>query len=906
MSEKSFARLRVVFINNYFCFQLTGGGKTNIRSPNLVISKSNFSHNSEGGILLGGDNAGIVEIENTDVRDSPKNGLSTAFSHVNSLKLLNCQFVRNKIGIKLSSFSGNVNIENTKASNSTENGLYVDTNGEKTIHIENGGVFHSNGYGLFLDGKYTKVKLTATRIFFGWNKASSVYSRSYYGCNLPCSSHTSFTNCTFYVNRGPVIDINESPHSNPWQFNGNLFLNNTQGPVILTTRYTNRYYTPEIFVRNNSFLFNFCQDKSVIDIIGGTKVLIVEGNIFKQNYGRSVYIGKTSPSGATIRSNVFTNNSCLNCGVIEIQRIGKDIAIVDNILKSNKGQFMVLLQCEYVVGVNTGIKNVTFLNNSLLNNVAVSSSSPTCQLKVSGFAEWRPFFISFNRFGSQDFSKELCVSTQDSSHSSTMQASLNVWGYDDEEKVKERIFDGEDNYEKTFVVFRPYISNAGNIIKGSQENTTFNALSKSFLGGRILSNVLLRKEKSPYTVVSDVTILPEASLSIDPGVEVQFMPGVGMLVLGSLFVGGNVHQPVKFSLSKVTKDDDFLKIRLAGGKFPWEGRVQILHNWNWTSLCFNETQGNKTNDVKLICEHLGYQAPLSVNHSHHESSGPWDACAALQCKGSELDLAECSISFQSLSCNTSCHLVLNCGEGRPWGNIRFLREARNTSNLSTSSLKHLRIEHCGEKHGQNVAAIEMIQYVAEVNHVTVLNCIAGGVKVWFPEKEVIIMNSSFVNTGGNGTDFISTKNNVTLKNVKSIKNEFGLSFHEAYGDWFNTISYGKVNLCSPQKVVNVTDHDVFVYFRAPFVSFSDLGVSCQIKVQTEASAGFAIQLLLLKNVRSFRIELPNRREIFRTYGSSLGLLLKRNLIRWDSFTVHFEGRYSSEMLLQVQRVDIKG
>ena len=200
----------------------------------------------------------------------------------------------------------------------------------------------------------------------------------------------------------------------------------------------------------------------------------------------------------------------------------------------------------------------------------------------------------------------------------------------------------------------------------------------------------------------------------------------------------------------------------------------------------------------------------------------------------------------------------------------------------------------------------MIQYVPEVNHVTVLNCTSGGIKVLFPEKEVIIMNSSFVNTGGNGTDFISTKNNVTLKNVKSIKNEFGLSFHEAYGDWFNTISYGKVNLCSPQEVVNVTDHDVFVYFRAPFVSFSDLRVSCQIKVQTEASAGFAIQLLLLKNVRSFRIELPNRRDIFRTYGSSLGLLLKRNLIRWDSFTVHFEGRYSSEILLQVQRVDIKG
>ena len=853
---------------------------------------------------MGGDDAGIVEIQDTDVRDSPKNGLSTAFSHVNSLKLLNCQFVRNKIGIKLSSFSGNVNIENTKASNSTENGLYVDTNGEKTINIENSGVFHSNGYGLFLDGRYTKVKLSATKVFFGWNKASSVYSLTNYGCYLPCSSHTSFTNCTFYANRGPVIDIDVSPHSNPWQFDGNLFLNNTQGPVILTTRYTNGYYTPELFVRNNSFLFNFCQDKSVIDIIGGTKVLIVEGNIFKQNSGRSVYVEKTSPSGATIRSNVFTNNSCPNFGVIEIQRIGKEIAIVDNIFKSNKGQFMVFLQSEYFLGGSTGMKNVTFLNNSFMHNVAISSSSTTCELKVSGFTEWRTFFINFNRFSSQDFSKELCAYTHVSSHSSTLQATLNFWGYDDEEKIKERIFHAEDEYEHAFAVFRPYISNAGSAKKGSEENTTFNALSKSFLGGRILSNVLLRKEKSPYTVVSDVTILPEASLSIDPGVVVHFMPGVGMLVLGSLFVGGNVDQPVKFSLSKTTKEGDSLKIRLTGGKFPWEGRVEILHNWNWTSLCFNETQGNKTNDAKLICEHLGYQAPLFINHSHHESSVPWDTFAALQCKGSELDLAECSFSFQNLSCNMSCHLVLNCGEGRPWGNVRFLREARNTSNLSTSSLKHLTIEHCGERHGQNVAAIEMIQYVPEVNHVTVLNCSSGGIKVWFPEKEVIITNSSFVNTGGNGIDFISTKNNVTLKNVKSIENEFGLIFHEAYGDWIDV--YGKENLCSPQKVVNVMDHDVFLYFTAQFMSFSGLEVWCEIKVQTDASAGFAIQLLVLKNSRSFWIELPNGGEIFKSYGSSLGLLLKRNLMEWNSFTVHFNGWYSSEMLLQVQRVDSKG
>ncbi|PFX16434.1 Scavenger receptor cysteine-rich type 1 protein M130, partial [Stylophora pistillata] len=470
-----------------FCSRPTVGEKTKVRSPNLVISKGNFSHNTNGGIFLGGQDAGMVEIQLTEVRNSPQNGLSTAFSYINSLKLLNCQFVRNKVGIRLSSFSGNVHIENTKASNSTENGLYVDTNGEKTIHIENGGFFHSNGYGLYLDGRYTKVKLSATRTFFGWNKASSVYSRVYYGCSLPCSSHTIFTNCTFYANRGPVVDINESPHSNPWQFDGNFFLNNTQGPVILTTQDTHDSYTPELFLRNNYFLFNFCQDKSVIDIKGGTKVLIMEGNVFEKNYGRSIFLEKTSPSGATIRSNVFTDNKCLNSGVIEIQRMDKDILIVDNTFTLNKGLSMVFLHCEYVVGGNTpsGMKNVTFSNNSLISNVDVSLNSPTCEVRISGFMEWRTFFVNNNRFRSVHFSKELCVNTFASSHSSAIQASLNFWGYDDEEKIMERIFDAEDNYEHTFADFRPYISSAGNTVEGSPENMTRSGLTKSFLGGRI-------------------------------------------------------------------------------------------------------------------------------------------------------------------------------------------------------------------------------------------------------------------------------------------------------------------------------------------------------------------------------------------------------------------------------------
>ena len=897
-----------MFINTYLCFHLTDGETTKFKSANLIISESTFSHNSHDGIFLGGEDSGNIEIQSTAIHDSPQNGLLTAFSHVNSLKLLNCAFVRNKIGIKLSSFTGSVNIKNTKVSSSTNNGLYVDTNGEKTIHIENSSVTHSNGYGIFLDGTNTRVKLFATNTFFGWNKATSVYSRVYYGCSLPCTSRASFTNCTFYANQGPVIDINESPQSNPWEFEGNLFTNNTQGSVIMTTKDTDYRYTPEVIVRKNKFLFNFCQDESVISIKGGTKDLIIEGNVFEENYGRSVYIEQTSISGVGIKSNVFRDNRCSNRGVIEVRRMEEDIIIVGNVFKSNQGLFMVLLHCEYVLhGQGSTLKKkVTFTNNSLVNNSEVSFSSPPCEVSISGLTYYKMISFKYNRFNSSSFSKELCVNTLASSHYSALDASLNYWGHDNEVKIKKRIFDAEDNYEKTSAAFRPFVISTGTVIKGSHKNVTFNALLKGILGGRISSKVVLSSDHNPYIVMSDVTVLPEASLEISPGVEVQFMPGVGMFVLGSLFVRGAIDHPVTFSLFKKNQNENSIPVRLIGGKFPWKGRVEILHNGNWTPVCVNETVLFGTNNAKVVCEQLGYKVSLSNSHSLQESASEWMTCAVLRCNGSEVDLRQCPLSFHNLSCNSSRQVLLNCDRGIPWGNIKFLREAGNMSRKSTSNLQYLRMEHCGKKHGQDVSAIEMIQYVPVVNYVTVLNCTAGGVKVWFPEKKVLLTNSSFVNTGGNGVEIIITRLNVTLESVSSIRNKYGLSFHEPDGVWINDISYGQVNLCATQTVVNITDHVVFLHFRAPFMTYSNPQVSCHMYVQTEEDSGLAVQLLVIKNTKSVQIQLPNGNRILTSYGSNLGPLSRRRVIAWNAFTVYLEGWYSSEVLLQVQRVDNKG
>ena len=880
--------------------------KTNqwLTTPNLIISKSNFISNAYGGVYLGGEHLGHVQIHSSVVQDSPANGLTTEFSNVEKLNLFNCSFIGNQYGIMLSSFSGNATIENTDFSNSTSNALYIFSNGQKTIHFLNSSVIHTEGFGIYLKGYYEDTRLFVTNSFFGWNKATSIYSEISYARNIPDRTQASFKNCTFLMNQGPVVNIDESPKFFPWEFEDNIFMNNTHNSVIMTTQYTNSRYSPGIFVRRNKFLFNVFQEKGVIYVRGGTKELIIDGNVFEGNYGRSVFVEEQSffQAPASIQNNNFKDNINSNGGVIEIRRMENDVIILDNVFEWNKGPNVVHLHIENYLFTP---KKLTFTNNSLLNNTNTWSFG--CEVEISGLKEYKVISMHHNRFNSHSFPKELCVNITANSHTSIVNVSLNFWGYDDQNQIKERIYDAEDNYERALAVFIPFFGTTGELMQGSNQSDGFQTFAKRYLGGRISSSVNLWSKLSPYFVISDITVLPDAELTIHPGVELQFSNGVGMLILGALFVLGNRNNPVTFSLLKRTQTEISIPVRLAGGTFPWQGHLEVLHNGNWIPVCVSKSIPFGRNNTKVICGQLGYQAPSSVSYVVNSSSSLRSICAILNCNGNEAEISECPLSFLNLNRNATQQVALDCKGGTPWGNLRFLREFWNSSYPATSKLQHLKIEHCGEKHGKKVAAIEMIQNFPEMNHVSILNCTAGGAKVLFPEREVYMREMFLVNTGGYGGAMLITKRNFTLEKVTSMNNTRGLSFHELDGHWVEGVSYGQAFLCDPTTSnAIIKDRDLFLYVFPPLVRYLNLLLQCHMEVKTVGDAGFALQLLVMKNIRSITINNPNRESIIKFSSRDIGPLSRRRLIPWNAITVYFEGSYSSEVLLQVQRVELKG
>ena len=877
-------------------------------SANLFISKSNFISNAYGGVYLDGDVSGHIEIQSSVVQDSPANGVTADYSHnVKNLNLFNCSFIGNQVGIRLSSFSGNFTIENTSFSNSTSNALYVVSDGRKTVYILNSVIIQSEGFGIYLRGDYEDASLFAINTFFGWNKASSVYSDIRYGRKNPHRSQAFFKNCTFLMNHGPVVDIAKSPKFYPWEFEGNIFMNNTQNSVIMTTRYTDDRYSPGLFLRRNKFLFNVLQEKGVIYVRGGTKELIIDGNAFEGNHGRSVFLGEQSllQAPAAIQNNVFKNNTIyFNRAVLDIKRMEDDVLILDNVFKSNEGLFVVFLHSENYMGAK---KHLTFMNNSLLDNWTKWLYG--CEVVISGFREYKVISIHHNRFNSQRLSKELCVYIMANSYTSIVNVSLNFWGYDNENQIKERIYDAQDNYEMALAVFIPFFGSTGELMQGSNQSDGLETFGQRYMGGRISSSLHLWSKLSPYVVLSDVTVLPDAKLTIHPGVEIQFGSGVGMLVLGALFVLGNRDNPVTFSLLKKSQRNISIPVRLVGGKFPWQGRVELLHNGNWTPLSVNETQNETmpfgSNNAKVICEQLGYQASSFISYVARSSTSLRSLGAILNCNGNETEINECALSFHNLTGNSTREVALDCF-GRPWGNLRFLREFRNTSYLKTSRLQHLKIEHCGAKYGKRVAAIEMIQNVPEINHVSILNCTAGGVKVLFPETDVYMRDMFLVNTGGYGSELLITKRNFTLERVTSMSNTHGLRVHELDGHWVEGASYGQVLLCDPATNVTIEDRDLFLYVFPPLFRYLNLELQCQMEVKTPGDAGFAVQLLAMKNVRSITIENPYGKNILKFSSRDIGPLSRRRLLPWNALTVYFEGSSFSEVLLQVQRVELEG
>lgn len=100
-------------------------------------------------------------------------------------------------------------------------------------------------------------------------------------------------------------------------------------------------------------------------------------------------------------------------------------------------------------------------------------------------------------------------------------------------------------------------------------------------------------------------------------------------------------------------------MRLAGGPNARQGRVEVLSDNQWGTVC---KEGWDILDANVLCRQLGFfeALPSSIYRSYGAGVGPihWHH---MRCLGTELSLADCQEgSGSSLSCSHSSDAAVVC------------------------------------------------------------------------------------------------------------------------------------------------------------------------------------------------------------------------------------------------------
>ncbi|KAL9960495.1 hypothetical protein ACROYT_G033963 [Oculina patagonica] len=126
------------------------------------------------------------------------------------------------------------------------------------------------------------------------------------------------------------------------------------------------------------------------------------------------------------------------------------------------------------------------------------------------------------------------------------------------------------------------------------------------LGGDITVDTTLTLNKSAYVVSQDLVVAENATLTIQPGVQLQFDVGVALKVKGAIQAKGNSFERIVFTKTPTNISVDDLNvtapyndgIRLSDGNNYRVGRLEIFLRGQWGTVCDDSFD---MNDAQVSC-----------------------------------------------------------------------------------------------------------------------------------------------------------------------------------------------------------------------------------------------------------------------------------------------------------------
>ncbi|KAF2901827.1 hypothetical protein ILUMI_04359, partial [Ignelater luminosus] len=502
------------------------------------------------------------------------------------------------------------------------------------------------------------------------------------------------------------------------------------------------HFSRDMRFSNNLFHYVMQDDTIERNNAGGFEINLPYVWQYNENFTHSVYMNNNTWRGnrdfgividghfalVNITRSLFADNQC-KMGLLSIKGMEKKMLIDFNKIESNNGRFMVEFSSDSQSEI-LGEVYAKFIYNELRRNKYLSMlrgfgvlqmyNEPTC---VVGFRGIQKVKINRNLIAENNLDYQLIAGIKTAKIHNYLDASENWWGTNEEIAIKRTIFDFDDWNNHAIAQFRPFLLDDSFDASHSVSFESEKPIDLDNLGGRIYEDLVLHRRDTPYIINADITVMPKITLTIHPGVIMEFGPNVGILVLGTLKAEGvkgyeiamrpltqigslETNNVVKRSVDDISNRNkrDLEKfavqdsIRLCQGRNCLEGKQEItnegfLEYFNkttlqWIPMCdprFTER------NAQVVCRELGFD-PLNVFFDYdiriefhsNSLSRIWSWPEPLECKGTEARYEDCPIRLngQQFGHRHECKwngkfVFIHCGKRNLrrrtdyWGGIRF-------------------------------------------------------------------------------------------------------------------------------------------------------------------------------------------------------------------------------------------
>ena len=367
-----------------------------------------------------------------------------------------------------------------------------------------------------------------------------------------------------------------------------------------------------IAVERSSEIVLQLSENQFIDIIGTAIVnLNTQGSSYKvvleliknqfiNNIGTAIVNLNTQGSSYKVDlemiKNQFINNTGTTIMKLDTQGSSSNVVLemIKNLFIDNSGTFIVNLNTRGLSNVITISKNV-WKNNS--GRAMIRLNIPKYPINTSSFSDNEltqneinkkyPLFpeyvvneatilhingnFQFKRNVFENPSARYEFATQSRFQGETIDVRLNWWGTEDPNIISSKIYDFASQNDLDIVDFLPFMSSKDMESKAIFKKSRNVFANGSKIGGPLINDVVLTKTKSPYLVIKDIIVYPNATLTIEPGVQVNVLPYLGFLVYGKMEIVGKENSLIRFDVGYLGKREIKQSVRPGYNPGYWRG-----------------------------------------------------------------------------------------------------------------------------------------------------------------------------------------------------------------------------------------------------------------------------------------------------------------------------------------------